>query len=371
MGKAARLRQERERGKRHARPLLCLVFVDVDYDRGSRAHGRGVVPAPPEAWAVGRSGLVRAEWDGTRLRETGAELVDGPHPASSLVRALEGREIIVGHGILTADLRAAVMVTDVPDSLLRRVIDTLAFAWRIRGVSFPAGCNLSALVAENLGSERQKSRYPGSAPGLRHGSDPSPHRGDHDPCADARLVAALWERWVTTRRLSWGPGAPSWTCEEGHTRDGSPGRSAALTAEHIAELTGRRPHAEAAGWRSAYRWGKDIDPASAALLANLSAADLPAPTVIRKMARRLQDTGMIPAGQELTDEDLYTACQYLGAKQNLEVRERLARGRDITKPLREPLAWALWQSTHPDWLANPWTTDQKRRIRAQLETVVS
>lgn len=371
MGKAARLRRERELGQRRIRPLLSLVFVDVDYDRGSRAHGPGVPPAPPEASAIGRSGLVRAEWDGKRLRETGAELITGPHPSSSLIRALEGRELVVGHGILTADLRAAAMVTEVPDSLLMRVMDTLAFAWRVRGGRFPTGCSLSALAAENLGAERQKPRYPTSAPGLRHGTDESPGREHHDPCDDARLAAALWERWVTSRRLSWGAGAPSWTCEEGNIRAGSPGGSAELGAGHIAELTGRRPQAEAIGWRAAYRWGMDIDPASAPLLARLSAADLPAPAAIREMAERLRDARMIPARLTLTDEDLYTACQYLGAKQNLEVRGRIAQGRAITKPLREPLAWALWQSTHPEWLASPWTAAEKRQIRSRLEAIAS
>jgi hypothetical protein len=319
---------------------------------------------------IGRSGLVHAEWDGLRLRETSAELIDGPHPASSLIRALEGCEVIVGHGILTADLRAAVMVTDVPDSLLRRTIDTLAFAWRIRGERFPIGCSLSALTAANLDGKRPKPRFRGSAPGLRTGTDPSPKRGDHDPRDDARLVAELWERWIATRQLSWGAGEPSWTAFEGDTREGSPGGTATLGSEQIGELTRYRPHAEAAQWRSTYRRGVPINPASADLLANLSAADLPAPAAIRALAEHLQNAGMIPAGLALTDEDLYTACQYLGAKQNLCVRERIAIGGSITKPLREPLAWALWQVTHPEWAARPWTTADKRRIRSRLEAIV-
>jgi hypothetical protein len=206
---------------------------------------------------------------------------------------------------------------------------------------------------------------------LRHGIYDPPSRSDHDPRDDARLVAALWERWVTSRRLAWGAGSPSWTSEEGHTREGTPAGSATLTARHIAELTGHRPHDEADNWRSTYRRGKDIDPLSARLLARLSAADLPAPAAIRAIAEQLQDGGMIPVSLVLTDEDLYTACQYLGAEQNREVRERIADGRGITKLLREPLAWALWQVTHPERLANQWTPDEKRRIRSRLEAIVS
>ena len=281
MDEAAHLRRERETGQRRSRPLLSLTFVDVDYNRGSRAHGRRAVPSPPEGWALGRSGLVHAEWDGTELRVTGTELIDGPRPASSLIRALEGRQLVVGHGILTPDFRAARMVTGLPDSLLTRVVDTFVLAWRIRGKTYPAGCGLSDLIASNTTSRRAKPAYRGSAPGLRQGDDPSPRRGNHDPREDARLVAELWKTLVTTRRLSWGAGQPSWTAWEGETRPGSPGGSAELTDAHIEVLTGRQPQTDFHGrkpwwWPYAILLGLD-----AIGLAVLSAADLPPPTLIR------------------------------------------------------------------------------------------
>jgi hypothetical protein len=362
MGMAARLRRERGHGLRRGRPL-SLVFVDVDYERGSRPHGRGVPESPPEAWVISRSGLIHAEWDGRLLNVTRDELVDGPHPASSLIRALGGNRLVVGHGILTNDLRAAAMVTEVPDSLLRRVVDTLAFAHRLRDKKYPTGCSLEDLARENLSKARSKPRYPSSAPGLRPGGGlwgMSPYRGKADPRDDALLVAELWQTMVITRTLSWGAGEPSWTHYEGDTRPGSSPGSAALADEQIAELIGQHRQIESAEWEERIRQeGRVMRPThrnvEALLLARLSAKDLPAPTLIRAMAERLQFAGEIPANLTLTDEDLYIACQYLGAKQNLDVRERIAANQNLTKTLREALAWALWQSTHPEWMANFWS----------------
>ena len=168
MGKATRLRRERADGQRRG-PALRVVFFDVDYEHSSRAHGRGVAPAPPEGWVIGRSGLIYGAWDGQQLRITGDDLIAGRHPASALLDALRGADLVIGHGILTTDLRAVAMVTDVPDSLLRRSIDLLALAHRLRGGKFPTGCNLSALaVRNNLDTSRLKERFPSAAPGLGH-----------------------------------------------------------------------------------------------------------------------------------------------------------------------------------------------------------
>ncbi|MFD4790777.1 hypothetical protein ACFWN1_27760, partial [Streptomyces sp. NPDC058459] len=188
-----------------------LTFCDVDFDRGSRAHGRGVAPAPPEGWVIGRAALVHAEWNGAELRVTGQKLIEGPRPASRLINALHGKRLVIGHGILSADFRAAAMVTDVPDSVLKRTVDTLAFAHRIRGKRYPTGCGLAALAKANLRDPRAKPAQPSSTPGLRPGGGMhgmSPERGDNDPREDALTVARLWQTMVTTRALSWGAGNP-------------------------------------------------------------------------------------------------------------------------------------------------------------------
>ena len=317
--------------------MLSLTFVDIDYNRGSRAHGRRVPPSPPEGCALGRSGIVRAEWDGVQLRVTGTKLINGPRPASSLIRTLEGSGLIVGHGILTPDLRAARMVTVIPDSLLTRVVDTLVLAWQVRGKRYPTGCGLSAMIAANTGSERAKPSYSASAPGVRSGwADEVPRRGSHDPRDDAILVAELWETLVTRRLLSWGAGRAWWTPGERTSGEGSPGGTAALTGSHIDILTGRRPQVDTGGqvpwwWHYATMRGY-----AAVSLASLSAADLPTPALIRDIAETV-----VPSGAVLTDEDLWTACQYLGTKQNLDVRERIAAGRGLTRMLREPLERAI------------------------------
>ncbi|ATL31263.1 hypothetical protein [Streptomyces formicae] len=233
-------------------------------------------------------------------------------------------------------------------------IDTLAFAHRVRGGPFPTGCNLDNLVKENLGEIRRKLRFPTFAPGLRPGgmSGMSPERHDADPREDASLVARTWEAMVTTRTLAWGAGKPFWTHLDGDTRPGS----AELVDEHIAELTGEQPQIEAAEWAARIREeGRIMRPTTPSinslLLANLAAACIPAPEPVRIIADLLQTAGEIPSARVLQAEDLYMACQYLGTQQNLDVRHRSTTGKTLTKPLREPVAWALWQLAQPEWTA--------------------
>jgi hypothetical protein len=47
------------------------------------------------------------------------------------------------------------MVSTVPDAVARVAVDTLVLAHRLRGTFYPAGCNLSDLVWENLGPAPQ------------------------------------------------------------------------------------------------------------------------------------------------------------------------------------------------------------------------
>ncbi|WP_424534258.1 hypothetical protein ACOZ38_28605 [Sphaerisporangium viridialbum] len=334
MGKGARLRLERA-GR------LSLVFCDLDFDRASRPFARGTPAVPSDGWAVGRAGLVYAEWDGNRWQITGDELIEGGHPASRLVTALgRNQRLIIGHGLLTSDLRAVAMVTTVPDSVLRRSVDTLALAHRLRGGRLSTGCGLSDLAWENLGVRRRKPHIPdmlagGPDPDLRVG------RGDHDPREDAALLASLWQTIVTSGVLAWGSGL---------TAGGSKG-SVPLTAEHIEELTGKRSQPENEGWRSRLRAeGTNHETGEGrSRVQRLIAADLPSPTMIRDLAERLQHTGLIPA-RRLSDEELYTACQWMGYGQNLDVRSRIAEGRPLTKALRQRVAQALWESTHPEWI---------------------
>ncbi|MFI6547175.1 hypothetical protein ACIBO9_28395 [Streptomyces prunicolor] len=371
MGKASRRRRDHRLGQSRPRPL-ALAFCDVDFERGSRAHGRGVAPAPPEGWVIGRAGLVHAEWNGEELRITGDELIDGPRPASRLINALHGKQLVIGHGILTADLRAAAMVTKVPDSLLKRTIDMLAFAHRIRGKRYPTGCGLSALAKANLRNPRTKPAYPSSAAGLRPGGGKhgmSPERGDNDPREDALLVARLWQTVITTRALAWGAGSSSWTDYHGNTRPGAPAGAAALSDDNIAELTGHHPHIEAVEWAQRVREeGRVMRPTDfdhmASRLALHWAKDLPAPQQVRELADTLQQAGQIPADRHMGTEELLTAIQCLGPRQNLDVRERILSDKRLTKLLRENLSIRLWEITHPEWMKTFWDTRKLARTTA-------
>ncbi|MFB6978206.1 hypothetical protein [Streptomyces scopuliridis] len=166
-----------------------------------------------------------------------------------------------------------------------------------------------------------------------------PERHDADPCEGAALVPRTWEAMVTTRTrtLAWGAGKPFWTHRDGDTRPGAAAGSAELGDEHIAELTGEQPQVEAAEWAARIREEGRI-------------MRLTTPSIngLRHTPGRGRDPlRPSPAGRE----DHCMACQYLGTQQNMDVRHRSATGKKLTKPLREPVAWALWQLTHPEWTA--------------------
>ncbi|MFD6337923.1 hypothetical protein [Streptomyces sp. NPDC060131] len=123
---------------------------------------------------------------------------------------------------------------------------------------------------------------------------------------------------------------------------------------------------------------------NALLLANLAAAYMPAPGLVRIIADTLQAAGEIPADRALKAEDLYMACQYLGAQKNIDVRHRGATGKRLAEPLREPVAWALCQMVScPPPLAPrrtdhrngpdpaPGAEEERERIRGRLAVLVS
>ncbi|MFC6903328.1 hypothetical protein ACFQGX_50065 [Nonomuraea dietziae] len=165
----------------------------------------------------------------------------------------------------------------------------------------------------------------------------------------------LWQKIATTRALAWG---------DGFTAGGRKG-SVALTVEHVEELTGKQPQTEADRWRSGLRAeGIYRDTANGQVRAQrLIAADLPSLAVIRDVAERLQAAGLLPAVQ-LSDEELYTACQWMSYGQNLDVRSRIAEGRSLTKALRERIAQALWESTHPEWINAMFAVRRQARTSA-------
>ena len=343
MGKGSRVRAER-------RDRLALVFCDVDYDRASRPFGAGVAPAPPRAWAVGRAGLVHAVWERGGVRFLRQKMIDGHHVASRLVAALsQSRGLVVGHGLLTCDLPAVSMVTDVPDELLSRCVDTLALAHRLKGGRYSTGCNLSALTRENLGERRAKPHYDHKSPASR---------GDHDPCDDARLVGLLWQSMLTTRTLATG------TALAAGQRSLLP-----LADGDLAELTGRAPQTEVRYWlqqrerATLQERGPSRTRPKAITLSEVEAHLLPSPGLIGDLAEPLRSAGLIPDGP-LSDERLLTACQWLGERQNLDVRNRIARGQALTKDLRYRLAQALWESTHVPFMTTLMTARRQSRTSA-------
>jgi hypothetical protein len=323
VGKGARLRQAREQ-------RLPLVFVDLDFDRASQPFGRGA-RNPPMGWAVGRAGLVFAEWDGTRCRIVGDALIESPHPASRLVAALAARRgLIIRHGLLQSDLQAVAMVTGIPGAVMDRTLDTLQFATRLRTANLEGsrglstGCSLTDLMWQNLQVRRAKPAIP---PNLAGDPELRVGRGDHDPREDAALVARLWEHRVIAQSMRWGSGM--WGAKTG---------TAELTDDQVAELLGKRTDPGTRGTRQAFTAGGPR--------ANLRiAASLGPPTALRQLAERLQDADLLDPGR-LSDEELFTACQWMGWNQNMDVRDRLADGRKLTKVQRVRLAQALWESTH-------------------------
>ncbi|MFD4791317.1 hypothetical protein ACFWN1_30605, partial [Streptomyces sp. NPDC058459] len=167
---------------------------------------------------------------------------------------------------------------------------------------------------------------------------------------------------------SWGAGNPSWTRYHGNTRPGTPAGAAALADENIAELIGQQQQIEAVEWAQRVRFeGRVMRPTSsdsvAAMLALHSAKDLPAPQQVRELADALQEAGEIPP-DHLDSEDLLTAVQCLGPRQNIDVRERILNGKKLTKLLRENLAIYLWEVTHPEWMKVFWETRKLARTTA-------
>jgi hypothetical protein len=114
-------------------------------------------------------------------------------------------------------------------------------------------------------------------------------------------------------------------------------------------LTGKQLQPEVERWQSrrtramarATAWTGCADVPS---LTRLPAGCLPAPAVIRELAERLHQAALIPG--DLQDEQLLTACQWMGVGQNAEARYRIAAGRPLTQTLRFRLGQALWESTH-------------------------
>lgn len=311
--------------KRHAperkspgRRRVSLLLLDLDFNRGSRPFGRGS-HASPGCWAPGRAGLVYADWDGRRLTASGSDLIDGPRVATRLVAALgRSRRLIVGHGLISADLRAVAMVAEVSPALASRCVDTLALTWRLSGKRLPSGCGLSDLARANLGVAREKPAVPDWAGPAQ--------RGNADPRDDAWLTGRIWQTMLTTRALAW---------EAGPGLSGSPAGAAALSGQHIAELTGNRPQPEAEAFGI---WLGHCP---------VTARALPGLDPVREIAGRLQQAGLIDPGP-LSAEELLTACQWMGPGQDLDVRERIATGRRLTLELRRRLGQALWESQHAD-----------------------
>ncbi|GAA2626451.1 hypothetical protein GCM10010411_74230 [Actinomadura fulvescens] len=260
------------------------------------------------------------------------------------------------------------MVTDIPGAVMCRTLDTLQLARRLRTASMPGsrglstGCGLTDLLWENLQVQRSKPAIPRQFAG-----DPEQpvSRGDHDPREDAALVGRLWEHLVTARSIRWGPG----------TMHRANKGIAALPDDHVAELHGERTDPNTRGTQDAFTAGGP--PANRVI-----AASLPAPTAIRGLAETLQHDGLLTLGR-LSDEELFTACQWMGIGQNLQVRERIADGRSFVKTQRIRPAQALWESTHPEQMnelfqarrhASPRLASLMRgqaATRAKLATAVS
>ena len=111
-----------------------------------------------------------------------------------------------------------------------------------------------------------------------------------------------------------------------------------MADENTAELTGQQRQIEAVEWaQRVCLEGRVMQPTStdsaAAMPALHSAKVLPAPQQVRELADALQEAGEVPSAH-LDSEDLLTAVQCLGPRQNIDVRERILNGKKLTKLLR-------------------------------------
>ncbi|MGW6145659.1 hypothetical protein [Streptomyces sp. NPDC055140] len=143
----------------------------------------------PGSWLTDRVGIVWARADDRTHTLVSDELLDAPDVAERTLTALAAADLVVGHGLLQADLRAMAMVTRIPDALLDRCIDTLVVLHEARGGRWATGLNLDDLAWHTLRTRRAK-----------HGNGRfnfTRARGDFDPREDARLHARLWQHLRT------------------------------------------------------------------------------------------------------------------------------------------------------------------------------
>jgi len=139
------------------------------------------------------TGIVWARAGTRSISVRGQDLIHGPWAAEDTLRALERADLIVGHGLLTADLRALAMVAPVPDALLDRCIDPLLVLQEARGGRWGTGLGLIELAAVTLGVRYHDVR----------------RLGRFDPRDIAMLNLRLWHHLRTRRQITMlrGPGA--------------------------------------------------------------------------------------------------------------------------------------------------------------------
>lgn len=346
--------------------LTRVAFVDVDYIRAAHANGhRRVITSGPETWAFEQSGIVWGKVDldnrEPRLVTGAVELVTGPDPVTTLFDRLATADLIVGHGLLNADFRAAAMVAELPSWLVGRTVDTLDILTQVRSSvvssSYPTGLNLSDLAAGNLSGPRRKAaRWTPATRAMRadRRGDGGRSEGSPDARDDALVVSKLWSTLITVGAVTWGAGQPGYSSAHGHGWTGKEGGTAALSKEALASLRGAT-RANFDSWDTLARM--------TSVVAVTSAIDLAGGTQrLDAIWAGLAAGGFV--GNQSTQEALLTGLQFMGANENATLRDRLVSGKNLTQTLRKSYAWGLFQSQHPEMIKH-WSEASTHRHSAR------
>lgn len=309
-----------------------LAYLDVDYGRASGARGnRPTLTRRAEAWAVQRFGIVWASQDGETTTVLSEEIINGPAPVDAAIQRLQQADLVVGHGLLSSDYRAMVMVASLPDWLFERTVDTLAILHEARGGTMPKGLGLSALARHNLKDPRRKPAGSIGEPAVGHAGYP--------PTEDAHVVRKLHQAILSTGAAGWGNGI-------------EPEAVVSLSDDTSSLLRGERPWIDAAEWkRRLHADGRILLPTSrdpdAAKLAELAEHTIASPLgLLTEIAEALNDAELFDRWP-LQTEDLLNGLQYLPAGSNTTLRQRIVTSRtQAPSEILDDYAWALWRCTH-------------------------
>lgn len=351
-----------------------ILFVDVDYLRGSHAHGRSQVPMPPEGWLAERIGAVSAEWNGARLTVGKYHLLDFIDCGSRFLKLVHDHDLVVGFALLQSDLPALAMTAEVRRGHVEKCVDLLPILHRVRGKRWPTGLSLEKLARANLGKTGfAKERAPERATHVSRGERMSvASRQGADPREDALLVMRLWETLVTTRAVTLPAGGAGHSSWEGSSWKDTPGATVALSDAVVREITGEASTPEQTDWfkLTSTIGGVLGDFPGGGDRARLAATRRLPPSGIAELIRihgALKEHRLVPeTSPSITHAVLLEGLQRVPGMQLLDTRNRLCTGTPLKKTQRQAVAWGMWLATHRSWETAYWQTVHDSKSRQSL-----